>query len=74
MCNKNLHNSYPIVFWASLQPGKRVNRGNECRLEIFANFHFYGPEKDIKPAKIQHNKDRRKVKRKCKTLPKVQRI
>ena len=30
---------------------KRVKHGGEYGLEIYANFHFYGPEKTIKLAK-----------------------
>ena len=29
---------------------KRVNHGGEYGLEIYASFHFYGPEKTIKLA------------------------
>ena len=32
--------------------GKRVNHGGEYGLDILAKFHFYGPEKAIKLAKI----------------------
>ena len=28
--------------------GKRINHGGDYRLEIHANFHFYGPEKTLK--------------------------
>ena len=49
---------------------KRIYHGGEYRLEISANSHFYGPEKAIKLAKILNNKDRRMLKRNCKTLSK----
>ena len=33
--------------------GKRINRGGGYRLEIPANFYFYGPEKAINWLKIK---------------------
>ena len=51
--------------------GKRINHGGEYLLDIRANFHFYEPEKAIKLAKNQNNKDQIKLKRNCKALSKV---
>ena len=41
--------------------GKCVNHGGEYVLEIPASFRFYEPEKAIKQAKKQNNKDQRKL-------------
>ena len=54
--------------------GKHVNHRDEYGLEIPAHLqslHFHGPEKAIRLAKKQNNKDRRKLKRNCKTPSKV---
>ena len=54
--------------------GKHVNHSDEYVLEIPANLqslHFHGTGKAIKLAKKLNNKDRRKLKRNCKTLSKV---
>ena len=54
--------------------GKHDNHSDEYGLEIPTNLqslHFHGSEKAIKLAKKVKKKDRRKLKRNCKTLSKV---
>ena len=47
MFNRNLQDITLVSIYALLRFGKRVNHGGEYRLEISANFQFYGPEKSI---------------------------
>ena len=63
--------SLPYCALKILATGKRVNNEGKYSLEIPANFHFYGPKKVIKLAEKYNYKDRRKIKRNCKTLSKV---
>ena len=57
--------------------GKHVNHRDKYGLETATNLqslHFHGPEKAIKLAKKQNNKDQRNLKSNCKILSKVKSI
>ena len=79
MCNRNLHDCIHISIPVPLRLGhicnrKKVNYRDEYGPEIPTNLqslHFHGNEKTIKLAKKVNDKDRRKRKRNCKTLCKV---
>ena len=63
--------SRPPLQFGCICNWKCVKRGGECGLEIPAIFLFYVPENVIKLAKNKYNRDRRKLKRICKTMSKV---
>ena len=78
--NRNLHWLYPysfscaIAYWTSLQLENTLNIEINTDWKTTTNLqylHFHRPEKAIKLAKKNNNKDQRNLKRNCKTLFKV---
>ena len=63
--------SQPPLQFGCICNWKCVKRGGEYGLEIPAIFLFYVRENVIKLAKNKYNRDRRKLKRICKTMSKV---
>ena len=67
--NRNLHDCIHVPISAPLRfehlgnslTGKCISHRGEYGLEILANFRFYGPDKVIKFAKNQNNKDKKKL-------------
>ena len=75
MYKRNLHGCIHISY--IFATGKHVNHRDKYRLETATNLqslHFHGPEKAIKLAKKQNNKDQRNLKSNCKILSKVKSI
>ena len=79
-CNRNLHDCIhpcPIALWASLEPENTstIEMNTEWKfLQIYNPYIFMELERPLNWLKKQKNKDRRKLKRNCKTLTKVKYI